>query len=202
MCNDLKLPVTKFEWIEDTSKFNKDFIKNYNEDSDEEYFLEVDVQYLAKVHEFHNDLRLSPEKMKIEKVKNVVANLHNKTQYILHIRNLEQALNHRLVLKKVHRAINFNQNACLKSYIDMNADLRKKAKTGFENNFFKLMNDAVFGKAIENVRTHKDNNLVTTERRSRRNTICNKNKKAEILLNKPVYLGVSILELRISILYN
>ena len=64
--------------------------------------------------------------MKIEKVKNVVANLHNKTQYILHIRNLEQALNHRLVLKKVHRVINFNQNACLKSYIAMNANLRKK----------------------------------------------------------------------------
>ena len=84
MCNDLKLPVTKFEWIEDTSKFNKDFIKNYNEDSDEEYFLEVDVQYLAKVHEFHNDLRLSPEKMKIEKVKNVVANLHNKTNIFAH----------------------------------------------------------------------------------------------------------------------
>ena len=64
------------------------------------------------------------------------------------------------------------------------------------------MNNAVFGKAMENVRKHKDNNLVTTERRSRRNTICNKNKKGGILLNKPVYLGVSILELRISILYN
>ena len=123
-----KLPVNNFEWIKDTSQFNEDFIKNYNEESDEGYFLEVDVQYLEKLHELHNDLPFLPERMKIEKVEKLVANLHDKTEYVIHIRNLKQALNHGLVLKKVHRVIKFNQNAWLKPYIDMNTDLRKKSK--------------------------------------------------------------------------
>ena len=121
-----KLPVNNFEWIKDTSQFNEDFIKNYNEESDEGYFLEVDVQYLEKLHELHNDLPFLPERMKIEKVEKLVANLHDKTEYVIHIRNLKQALNHGLVLKKVHRVIKFNQNAWLKPYIDMNTDLRSK----------------------------------------------------------------------------
>ena len=120
-----KLPVNNFEWIKDTSQFNEDFIKNYNEESDEGYFFEVDVQYLEKLHELHNDLPFLPERMKIEKVEKLVANLHDKTEYVIHIRNLKQALNHGLVLKKVHRVIKFNQNAWLKPYIDMNTDLRK-----------------------------------------------------------------------------
>ena len=123
-----KLPVNNFEWIKDTSQFNEDFIKNYNEESDEGYFLEVDVQYLEKLHELHNDLPFLPEQMKIEKVEKLIANLHDKTEYVIHIRNLKHALNERLVLKKVHRVIKFNQNTRLNPYIDMNTDLRKKAK--------------------------------------------------------------------------
>ena len=114
-----KLSVNNFEWIKDTSQFNEDFIKNCNEESDEGYFFEVDVQLPENLHELHNDLLLLPEKMKIEKVEKLVANLHNKTEYVIHIRNLKHALNHGLVLKKVHRVIKFNQNAWLKPYIDM-----------------------------------------------------------------------------------
>ena len=76
--------------------------------------------------------------MKIEKSEKLVANLHDKTEYVIHIRNLKQALNHRLVLKNVHRVMKFNQNAWLKPYIDMNTDLRKKAKNDFEKDFFKI----------------------------------------------------------------
>ena len=97
-----RLPVNNFEWIKDTSQFIEDFVKNYNEESDEEYFLEVDVQYLEKLCELHNYLPFLPKRMKIEKVEKLVANLHDKTEYFIHIRNLKQASNHRLVLKKVH----------------------------------------------------------------------------------------------------
>ena len=93
-----KLPVNNFEWIEDTSQFNEDFIKNYNEENDQEYFLEVDVQYLEKLDDLHNDLPFLPERMKIEKVRKLIANFHDKTEYVTHIRNLKQALNHGLFL--------------------------------------------------------------------------------------------------------
>ena len=83
---------------------------------------------LKKLQEVHNDLLFSPERTKIEKVEKLVANLHNKTKYVMHIKNLKKALNHRLVLKSVHRVIKINQNAWLKSFINMNTDLRKKAK--------------------------------------------------------------------------
>ena len=124
-----KLPVYKFEWIKDTSQFDEDFIKNYNEETDEGYFLTVDVQYPENVYELHNDLPFLPERMQIEKVEKLVANLYNKTEYAIHIRNLKQALNHGLILKKVHRVIKFNKKAWLKPYIDMNTKLRQKNKT-------------------------------------------------------------------------
>ena len=94
------LPVNNFDCIKDTFQFNQDFIKNCTEESDEGYFLEVDVQYPEKLHEHQNDLWFLPERMKIEKVEKIVANLHDKTEYIINIRNLKQALNHGLVLKK------------------------------------------------------------------------------------------------------
>ena len=84
------LPLNNFERIKDTSQFNEDFIKNHNEEGDEGYFVEVDGQYLEKLHELHNDLPFLPERMKIEKVEKLVCNLHDKTEYIIHIRNLMQ----------------------------------------------------------------------------------------------------------------
>ena len=108
-----KLPVNNNEWIKDTSQFNEDFIKNCNEESDERYFHEVDVKYSEKLNELHNDLPFSRERMEIEKFEELLANLHDKTEYVIHIRSLKQTLNHELVLKKVHRVIKFNQNAWL-----------------------------------------------------------------------------------------
>ena len=84
-----KLPVNHFEWVKDISEFNVDFIKNYNEEGDEGYFLEADVQYLQKLHELHNHLPISPERMKIQNVEKLIANLHDKTEYIIHKRNLK-----------------------------------------------------------------------------------------------------------------
>ena len=93
----LKLPVSNLEWIKDTSQFIKDFIKNFTEKSNEGHFFEIDVQYAEDLHNLHNDLPFLLEGMKIEKVKKHADNLHNKTEYVRHIRNLKQALNHRLV---------------------------------------------------------------------------------------------------------
>ena len=92
-----QLPVKNFEWIKNTSQFNEDFIKKYNEESDQIYFLAVDVQYFEKLHEFDNDLPVLPERMKIEKVEKLVANLHDKSKYVIQIQNLKQALNKGLV---------------------------------------------------------------------------------------------------------
>ena len=89
--------------------------------------------------------------------------MHNKKEYVLHKRNLNQALNHRLVLKKVHRVIQLNQKAWIKLYINVNTGLRKKAKNDFEKYFSKLLNNTHFGKTVKNVRNHRDIKLITNE---------------------------------------
>ena len=117
-----KLPVDGFEWIEedDLLKFDKKFIKNYDENSDKGYILEVDVEYPKNLFNLHKDLPFLGERKKIEKCKKLVCSIHDKENYVVHIRALKQALNHGLKLKKVHREIQFNQEAWLKSCIDMN----------------------------------------------------------------------------------
>ena len=155
-----KLPVNGFE-----SQFKEDFIKNYDEDSNKGYFLEVDVEYPKKLFNPHMDLRFLPEREKIEKYNKFVCTIQDKKNYVVHIRALKQVLNHGLILKKVDRVIQFNQEAWLKPYIDMNTKLRTEAKNDFEKDFFKLMNNAGFGKTMENVRKHRDIKLVTTDKR-------------------------------------
>ena len=151
--------------MKDLSKIDEDFIKNYDENSDKGYILEVDVEYLRNLHDLHSDLLFLPERMKIDKCNKLVCNLHDKKSYVAHIRSLKQALNHGLILKKVHRVIQFNQEAWLIPYIDMNTELRKEANNDFEKDFFKLMNNSIFGKTMENARKHRNTELVTTDKR-------------------------------------
>ena len=125
---------------------------------DKGYILEVDVDYLSKLHKLHSDMPFLPEKMKIDKTQKLVCNLRDRKKYVVHISILKQALNHGLKLKKVHRVIEFNQEAWLKRYIDMNAELRKNASI------------------IEM-------------------------KKVKVKMNKPIYLGLSILEISKIIMY-
>ena len=113
----------------------------------------------------HSDLPFLPEIMKINKCNKLVRNLYDKENYVVYIRTLKQALDLGLVFKKAHRVIKFNQKAWLKSYIEMNTELRTKAKNDFGEYFFKLMNNSVFGKTMKNVRRHRDMKLVTTDKR-------------------------------------
>ena len=154
--------------------------------------------------------------MKIDKYNKLVCNLYDKKSYVVHTRSLKQALNHGLILKKVNRVIQFNQGAWLKPYIDMNNELRKQAKKDFEKDFYKLMNNSVFGKTMENERKHRDIKLVTADKRRNQlvsepnyyttkwfseNLLPIEMKKTKVKMNKPVYLGLSILEISKTLTY-
>ena len=141
-----KLPINGFEWVKNLSKFNEDFIKEYDEDSDIGYFLEVDVDYPKKLFNLHKDLTFLPERKKVEKVKKLICSIEDKEKYVIHIRALKQALNHGLKLKQVHRVIQFKQEEWFKPYIDTNTELRTETKNKFEIDFFKLINNSVFEK--------------------------------------------------------
>ena len=142
--------------------------------------------------------------------------MYDKTKFAIPIRNLQQSLNHRLVLKKVHRVIQFNQKALLKPDIDMNTELRQKTKNNSEKDFFKLMNNIVFGKTMENVRNYRNTKLVIKERRRSylvsqpnyqtikfftENFLAIEMRKTQMLINKPVYLCLSILDLSKTKMY-
>ena len=157
-----------------------------------------------------------PERMKIDKTQKLVCNFCDKKKYAVHISILKQTLDHGLKFKKVHRVIEFNQDVWLKKYIDMNTELRKKASNDFEKDFFKLINNAVFGKTMENVRKHRDIKLVKTDHK--RNTLVSEPnyhtmklisenlsviemKKVKVKMKKPIYLRLSILEISKIIMY-
>ena len=183
-----KLPKNNFKWVEDTSRINEEFIKNYNENSYKGYILEVDVKYPKKLHDLHSNLPFLPKRIKIDKCKKLVCDLHNKNKFVVHIKSLKQVLNHGLELKRVHRVIEFNQKAWLKPYIDMNTELRKLAKDDFKKDLFKLMNNAVFRKTMENIRKHKDIKLVTTD------------KKRNKLVSEPNYHTINYISEDLSVI--
>ena len=103
--------------------------------------------------------------MKVNKCNKLVCNLYDKKNYVVYIRSLKQALNNGLILKKVHRVIQFNQEAWLKPYIDISTELRKQAKNDFEKDFYKLMNTSALGRTFMNVGKQHDIKLVTTDKR-------------------------------------
>ena len=215
-----KLPVNGFKWIDNNKTagpvINEDFIKNYDENNDKGYIFEVDVKYPKRFHDLHSDLPFLSERMEVNKCKKHVCNLFNKKKYVAHINTLKQALNHGLKLKKIHRVIEFNQEAWLKPYIDMNTELRKLAKNDFEKYLFKLMNNSVFGKTMENIRKHRDIKLVTADKK-RSKLVSEPNyhainlisedlsiiemKKTKVNMNKPIYLGLSRLKISKTLLY-
>ena len=141
------LPTGGFRWVDiEPNKISELATRN-----DKGYILEVDVSYLKELHSQHNDLPFMCERMEINGVEKLVPNLRDKKCYVIHIRALVQALKHGLILDRIHRAIEFDQSALMKPYLDFNTQLRTKAKNDFEKDFFKLMNNSVFGKTMENI---------------------------------------------------
>ena len=151
------LPTGRFRWVDvkpdEISKLARSNIG---------YLLEVDVKYPRDLHDKHNDLPFMCERMKLNGVEKLVPNLHNKRNYVIHIRALDQALKHELILERIHRTIEFDQSEWMKPYIDFNTQLRTEAKNDFEKDFFKLINNSVFGKTTENIRKHRNIKLLTS----------------------------------------
>ena len=213
-----KLPTHGFKWLTDKE------IKNlYNQQIMQVWelnpcILEVDLEYPEELHDLHNDYPLCPERIECNKgVEKLIPNLRDKNNYVIHYKNLMQCLSLGMKLKKIHRGIKFLESDFMKSYIDMNTDLRTQAKNSFEKDFFKLMNNSVFGKTMENIRNRVNVKLVNTEEKLRKLTakpnfesykIFDENllsvhmKKTSLCMNKPVYLGMSILDLSKIIMFD
>ena len=206
------LPTGGFKWVD----VNPNEISELATRTDKGYVLEVDVSYPKDLHDSHNDLPFMCERMEINGVEKLVPNLRVKKNYAIHIQALNQALQHGLRLDRIHRAIEFDQSPWSKTYIDFNTQLRTAATNDFEKNFFKLMNNSVFGKTMENIRKHRNIKLVTTEEKYL-HTVMKPNFKSGVLfgqnlmgcemgkikvvMNKPVYLGQAILDLSKIIMY-
>ena len=180
-----KLPYRNLKWDD---KITEDDITNYN-NGRTGYILEVDLEYPKELHDLHNDYPLAPEVMNVkanmlsekqveiyklingskepkdEKTKKLILNLNDKSKYVVHIRTLQFYLKHGLKLKKIHRAIKLEQKEILKPYIQFNTEKRKNARNDFEKDIFKLLNNAVFGKTMDDKRKHLDFEIVSDERR-------------------------------------
>ncbi|XP_011858376.1 PREDICTED: uncharacterized protein LOC105555932 [Vollenhovia emeryi] len=218
MCESL--PYARFQWVDDANAESLD-VMAVTADSDIGYILEVDLAYPRELHDVHADLpfcplRAPPPGKVTEKL---LATLHDKSRYVIHYRNLQQCVRHGLRILKIHRVLRFAQSPWLRGYIELNTMFRTRANNEFERNMYKLMNNAVYGKTMKNVREHVDVRLVTRwdgrygaealiarpnfHSRSifSENLMAVELRKLEVMLNKPIYVGMSILEIAKTRLY-
>ena len=201
------LPTHGFEWM------SEEELKDWGS---QKCILEVVLGYPRRLHDYHNDYPLAPESVKIGNVEKLIPNLNNKEKYVLHYENLKQYEEMGLKIRKIHRGIKFKDSSWLKKYIDLNTELRKQGKNDFEKDFFKLMNNSVFGRTMENIRNRVDIRLVNNEATARKlssksnfnhYTIFDENlvafhmKKTKLVFDKPIYLGMCILDLSKTLMY-
>ena len=223
------LPYGNFKWVEANSVIPKR--KGIG------HIYEVDLEYPKELHDLHNDYPCAPEKIKVSddmlsdycrEIKNkfnissgnvnkLIPTLNDKKNYVLHEENLKLYLSLGLKLKKIHRVLEFSEKPWLKEYIDFNTEKRKNAKNSFEKDFFKLMNNSVFGKTMENVRKRSNIYLETDPDHLLRqvakptyvshkifhdNLVALHMKKNFLLLDKPSYVGMCILDLSKVLMYD
>ena len=212
----MKFPTHGFKWLTG-GEIEKLYENLYNLNKTP-CILEVDLQYPEKLHDSHNDYPLCSEGVKCKNgVEKLIPNLRDKKKYVLHYKNLIQCLKLGMKLKRIYRGIKFVESEWMKPYIDMNTELRTKAKNNFEKDHYKLMNNSVFGKTMENIRNRVNVKLVNNEEKARKliakpnyrsckifseNLISVHMKKTSLVMNKPVYLGACILDLSKTIMYD
>ncbi|KAL4098768.1 hypothetical protein QTP88_023307 [Uroleucon formosanum] len=180
---------------------------------------EVDVSYSQQLHDRHNDLPFLPQNSvpRGTKVRKLMATFEDKKNYIVHYQSLQQAIANGLIVEKVHRVLEFSQSPWLAQYINLNTEMRQKAKNDFEKDFFKLMNNAVFGKTMESVRKRIKMELVSSEQRLQKlinkttfkhatnysenlNAVTLENKI--IKFDKPIYIGFAVLDISKTLMYD
>lgn len=206
-----KLPISGFKWVDDV---DINTIMNYTEESDIGYILDVYLEYPNELHDLHNDYPLAPEKLKLGQCEKLCGTFNDKTEYVVHISNLKYYLEKGMILKKINRCIKFNQSAWLSGWIEKNTAYRQASQNDFEKDYFKLMNNAVFGKTMENVRGRMDVKCAFDEQYYLKYTTKPNFNKSEkigvdddkffklvlmdkkvVTLDKPIYAGFSILDL-------
>ena len=229
------LPVSDFKWMSEKDIESLD-VMSVEDDADTGCILEVDLEYPKELHDLHSDYPLAPEKMLIShemlspyqqqlkgdleykpaRVEKLVPNLWNKVKYVIHYRNLKQYLSLGMKLLNIHRVLQFRQEAWLKPYIEFNTQLRAVAANDFEKDFFKLLNNSVFGKTMEDVRRRIDIKLITEPaifKKHAAKVTCKRSdvfvndeekqeyfvgleaKRTSVKLDKPIYTGFTVLEL-------
>jgi hypothetical protein len=236
MCQPL--PMSNFKWVSPRlfSKFQR-ILPQIKPDSKVGYFIECDLDYPTSLHDLHNDYPLAVEVLspkdewlspyqkklvktgKLIETDKLVPNLNPKERYVLHYRNLQLYLELGMHITKIHRILSFNQSAWMAPYITLNTNLRTQAKTDFEKDFFKLMNNSVFGKTMENVRKRTNIELVRSTNHQKitklvsqptyasmndfgNNLVAVHRTKKVVVLDKPIYVGMSVLDLSKLLMYD
>lgn len=222
-----KQPTGNFRFLKNDETINFD-INSLSNNSDTGYILEVDLHYPPQIHDAHSDLPFAPEKFIPfgSKSTKLIANLNDKYKYVIHYVYLKECLKNGLQLLKIHKILAFDQSTFLKPYILLNTALRQNATSDFERDFFKKQNNSIFGKTIENKRKQVDVRLVNvwSDYQNETNKICGAEKyvsapnfknlsiisesliavqmqPTKIVLDRPIYVGFTILELAKSHLY-
>ena len=201
------LPVGGFEWL------SEGVLEKWEKIVDSEDLgcvLEVDLEYPAELHDFHNDFPLAPELMEVGGIHKLIPNLKDKEKMVLDGRNLKLFLSLGMKLKKIRRGIGFREKAFMKPFIEWNTKLRTAARNDFEKELFKLASNSVYGKTMENVRNRINMKLVN-DRKKKAKYVKKVNfkhatkfgekiaavhmKKTKVILNKPIFVGAAILDL-------
>ena len=213
-----ELPTHDFKWVSAFSLTIETIHKLLTKKSTKRgYLFEVDLEYPKELWDLHNDYPVAPERLAIGNVEKLVGTFLPKNRYVLHYKNLKQYLSLGLKLKAVHRVISFRQSRWMEPYIAKNTSLKMSAKNEFDKDFFKSMNNSVFGKTIENIRQRQnikiiDNRATAMKLSSKPNfqrcTIFDENlvavhmTKTSVTFDKPIYVGQAVLDLSKSLMFD